>query len=294
MAPEDSDSQPFQVLEPEGAPCPVVFASPHSGRDYPSEFLAASRLDPVAIRRSEDAFVDELFAAAPGHGAALLKALFPRAYVDPNREPWELDPAMFSDPLPDYCNTRSPRIAAGLGTVPRVVTSGEEIRSGKLHFAEARRLVETYYQPYHAAQGRLIAETKARFGASLLIDCHSMPSVGGPMDTDHGRRRVDMVLGDRFGTSCAHAVIRVAQETLEEMGYRVVCNDPYAGGHTTRHYGRPVDDLHALQIEVNRGLYMDEDRIERGRDFGVVAEHMETLVKALVRVGRDVVAEGGR
>src|ERR1700683_2831118 len=154
---------------------PLVIASPHSGSDYPPEFVAASRLDPVTLRRSEDAFVDEIFAAAPALGAPLLAARFPRAYLHVNREPFELDPAMFSDALPDYVNVRSPRVRMGLGTIARVVASGEEIYGGKLCFAEAEERVETLYRPYHAALARLIEETSGAFGCCLLIDCHSMP-----------------------------------------------------------------------------------------------------------------------
>ncbi|MBM3952775.1 MAG: N-formylglutamate amidohydrolase, partial [Rhodospirillales bacterium] len=204
--PLEPADEPFDVLNPSRQTVPFVFASPHSGRVYPDAFIAAARLDPVTLRRSEDAFLDELFAAAPHFGAPLLRAHFPRAYVDPNREAFELDPTMFQDRLPSHCNTTSPRVKAGLGTVARVVTSGEEIYRDKLSYADALDRIERLYKPYHAELARLIAETRRRFGGCVLIDCHSMPSIGGPMDQDPGLRRVDMVLGDAHGTSCAPAV----------------------------------------------------------------------------------------
>ncbi|MCR4378477.1 MAG: N-formylglutamate amidohydrolase, partial [Rhodospirillales bacterium] len=243
---------PFDVIEPLAQTVPMVFASPHSGHDYPASFVAASQLDPVALRRSEDAFIDELYEPAPRIGAPLLRAHFPRAYADPNREPWELDPDMFSDDLPAWVNTTSPRVRAGLGTVAKVVTDGAEIYKDKIAFAEAERRVETCYKPYHARLTQLLEHTRERFGAYLLIDCHSMPSVGGPMDRDPGTNRVDMVLGDANGVSCHPHVINLVHTVLKEMGYRVVLNTPYAGGFTTRHYGAPAAFGHALQIEVNR------------------------------------------
>ncbi len=191
--------EPVEVLAPVRQTVPFVYASPHSGSDYPADFVAASRLDPVTLRKSEDCFVDELFGAAPELGAPLLRALFPRAYCDPNREPYELDPAMFEDELPPHANTTSLRVAGGLGVIARVVSSGQEIYRDKLPYAEAERRIATLYRPYHGALADLLAATRARFGFAVLVDCHSMPSVGGPMDHDQGAIRPDIVLGDRFG-----------------------------------------------------------------------------------------------
>ena len=260
---------------------PVVFASPHSGSNYPADFVARSRLDAVALRKSEDSFVDEIFAGVIAQGAPLIRALFPRAYVDPNREPFELDPAMFADPLPDYANTRSPRIAAGLGTIARVVANGEEIYREKLRFAEVLERVNRLYRPYHEALEGLVQATERRFGLAVLIDCHSMPSIGGPMDEDAGRRRLDIVLGDCHGTSCAPALTGLVEGFLAERGYQVVLNNPYAGGFTTRHYGAPEAHVHALQIEINRALYMNEATIERGRGLAQVGAHMAALAAHL-------------
>ncbi len=272
-----------EVLMPREQTLPLVLSSPHSGNHYYPDFLAASRLDPLMLRRSEDSFVDELFESAPRQGAPLLRALFPRAYLDPNREPYELDPAMFEDPLPGYANTRSPRVAVGLGTIPRVVANGWDIYSGKLVFSEVLARLRSHYWPYHAALADLIGTTKARFGTCLLIDCHSMPSTGPSTDRDGPGpgQRVDVVLGDCHGSACAAAVTDTAARALKSMGYRVARNRPYAGGHVTRHYGRPQQGVHALQVEINRSLYMDEHRIRPNRGMAGVARDMGDLVAVL-------------
>ena len=272
---------PLEIAAPATQTLPLVFASPHSGNRYPEDFVSASQLDRLTLRRSEDCFVDDLFCQAPNLGAPLIRALFPRAYVDPNREPFELDPAMFRDDLPSYANTRSPRVAAGLGTIAKVVANGADIYRGKLSFEEALTRIRQYYWPYHNALRSLIEDTKRRFGFCILIDCHSMPSVGGPMDRDAGMSRVDFVLGDCHGTACAPAVINLAAETLEAQGYVVTRNTPYSGGFVTRHYGRPVQAQHAMQIEINRSLYMDERSIRRRADFGELAERLGLLVSTL-------------
>ena len=278
----DAD-QAIEILAPAQQTAPLVFSSPHSGRAYPDAFLAAARLDEQAIRRSEDSFVDEIFALAPHHGAPLLKALFPRAYVDPNREPFELDPAMFDGPLPSFVNKRSPRVAAGLGTIARVVANGAEIYAGKLNFTEANARIEHCYRPYHAALEDLIETTRHSFNHCILIDCHSMPSVGGPMENDAGhRRQVDFVLGDAHGRSCSRALTVMVEETLRGMGYTVVRNAPYSGGFITRNYGQPAQGVHALQIEINRGLYMYEPTYSRSDQMAEVVANMSQLTERLV------------
>ncbi|OAN49596.1 N-formylglutamate amidohydrolase [Paramagnetospirillum marisnigri] len=278
--PQD-DGSVLTVMAPSRQTVPLVFASPHSGRAYPPEFVASSRLDPVALRRSEDSFIDELYAGVVELGAPLICALFPRAYCDPNREPYELDPAMFSGPLPREANTRSPRVIAGLGTIARVVASGAEIYARKLPVSEIEARIGRCYRPYHARLARLVEETRAAFGWSLLVDCHSMPSVGGPMDRDSGLSRVDVVLGDCFGGACAALFTDVAEETFQALGYRVVRNTPYAGGFTTRHYGHPRQGSHALQIELNRGLYMDEAVHRHAPAFGKVQADLHRVAQAL-------------
>jgi N-formylglutamate amidohydrolase len=278
----------FSVAAPPVQSVPLVFASPHSGREYPSQFVAASRLQPLVLRRSEDAFIDRIFAAAPAYGAPLLRAHFPRVYVDPNREPFELDPQMFDTPLPDYINSSSPRVAAGLGTIARVVANGEEVYRGKLSFEEVRQRIETHYFPYHAALQSLLDVTRKRFGCYLLVDCHSMPSVGGPMDADPGSRRLDIVLGDCHGTSCASVVTQLAERTLKGFGFTVRRNLPYAGGYTTRHYSRPREGLHTLQIEVNRALYMDEQAISPTSGLQSVINAVTSLIDVLAALDPNV------
>ena len=278
---------PFLVRPPPVQSAPLVFASPHSGRRYSPEFLASSRLDATALRRSEDSFVDELFASAPEHGAPLISATFPRAYCDPNREAWELDPAMFDDALPPWVNTTSARVGAGLGTIARVVASGEAIYRGKLQFAEAEARISRCWAPYHAELARLLGETQARHGACLLIDCHSMPGGGAASG-----RTPDFVLGDAHGTACAPQVTRLVEAVLTELGYQVKRNDPYAGGFVTRHYGRPRDGVHALQIEISRGLYMDEARIEKRPEFGQVRAHLSALAARLAAEAPSLLRSG--
>ncbi len=281
----------FDILAPGSRILPLVLASPHSGNHYPADFLAAARLDARALRKSEDCFVDEIFSFAPALGVPMIRALFPRAFLDANREAYELDPEMFADPLPSYVNTRSPRVAAGLGTIARVVANGEDIYKGKLRFAEALDRIERCYTPYHTALRRLVEDTRAAFGHALLIDCHSMPSpgsaTGGDRGGDRGRNRPDIVLGDCYGNACAAAVINAAEQFLRGLGYKVNRNNPYAGGYTTRHYGRPRQGIHALQIEIARDLYMNEAALTRLPFLGVLARHMGELIDTLGRLPAD-------
>jgi N-formylglutamate deformylase len=251
----------------------MLFCSPHSGRDYAADFVASARLPLADLRRSEDCYIDEIFAGVPRHGGTLLAASFPRAWCDANREAWELDPAMFDDALPAWVNTASPRVAAGLGTIARVVANGAPIYRDRLRFAEAERRVALGWQPYHDALGGLIEGIRARSGACLLVDCHSMPA-----HACADRRPVpDIVLGDAFGAACAPAVITEAERFLKRLGYVVRRNDPYAGGFVTRHYGRPSGGVHALQIEIARSLYMSESSLERVAGFARVAADMDGL-----------------
>ena len=266
---------------------PLVLASPHSGTEYPANFLAVSRLDPVSLRRSEDSFVDELFGAGPRLGAPLLSARFPRAYVDVNREAYELDPDMFVDALPKFVNAGSPRVRMGLGTIARIVASGEEIYAKKLCFAEARVRIEQLYRPYHRALRGLVEETAALFGGYLLIDCHSMPSGG---DSARERSGADIVLGDCHGVSCGPQFVDAARRFLVERGFAVAINAPYAGGFTTGHYGRPSVQRHALQIEVNRALYMNERDYQRKDYFPRLVQDLAELVDHLGRVAQRCLA----
>ncbi len=265
----------FEVRLPAVQSLPFVFSSPHSGRAYPAAFLAASRLSTEAVRRSEDLFVDLLFDFVPEVGAPLQLARFPRAFLDVNREPYELDPRMFAEPLPDFANAASVRVAGGLGTIPRIVAEREEIYRGKLALGEGLERVERIYKPFHRSLDALVRETRKRFGVAILVDCHSMPST---VRTMPGGRRPDIVVGDRFGTSAAGVVVARAVEALSSLGYDVTRNKPYAGGFITERYGHPPSGVHAIQIEINRHLYADERRLVPGRGFGAVKSDMMRFV----------------
>jgi N-formylglutamate amidohydrolase len=248
-----------------GRPTALVFATPHSGRLYPAAMMRASSLGPLAIRRSEDALVDELLEGAGTLGVSMVVARYARAYMDVNREPYELDPAMFEDELPPFARGRTPRVAAGLGAIARVVGEGQEIYDRKLSFAEASDRIETVHKPYHAALSSLLAQTNARFGRAALIDWHSMPSAaarGG-----RGRRAPDFVLGDRFGAACGAVLIDGVERALRALGYEVARNAPYAGGYTTEFYGDPARGVHVLQVEINRALYLDEAAVTPNAGF---------------------------
>jgi N-formylglutamate amidohydrolase len=277
---------PVDIVRPVTPTLPLVFASPHSGSFYPPELLSASRLDPMTLRRSEDAYVDEIFGAAPQLGAPLLTARFARAFLDPNREPFELDPAMFEDGLPSYVNKSSPRVKMGLGTIARVVASGEEIYARKLRAAEALARIERLYRPYHRALQQLLDEMRDRFGFFLLIDCHSMPSAC--MGERGQSSRPDIVLGDCHGTACHPAVMETAHRTLAAKGYIVARNAPYAGGYTTAHYGRPAANGHCLQIELSRALYMDEQSFERKPFLAQLADEMGDIILTLAAQARSL------
>ncbi len=277
---EDGADAPFAVLAPKRLTSPLIFNSPHSGTIYPDDLIASTRLDRIALRRSEDSFVDLLFAEAPNYGAPLLKALFPRAYLDVNREAFELDPLMFEDALPEHVNTRSLRVAAGFGTIARVVAEGMLIYREKMPFSEAERRVAALYHPYHSALSDLLSSSLKQFDCAVLIDCHSMPSLGAPQISSD-RRSADIILGDRYGTSCAPVISQTIEEVLREQGYQVVRNSPYAGGFITDCYGRPGRGQHAVQIEINRALYMDENLVVPSEGFAQVKSHMSALIAAL-------------
>src|SRR5262245_21598519 len=269
---------PFSVAYPQRPAVPCVFNSPHSGSRYPKAFLALSRLDPLTLRRSEDCHVDQLFAAAVALGAPMLKANFPRAFLDVNREPWELDPAMFDGELPAYVNTTSARVAGGLGTIPRIVCEHEEIYAARLSFREAERRIRTYYLPYHAMLQRLMSDAVAQFGVAVVIACPYMPSRAASGRAAHGGRP-DVVLGDRYGSSCEAGIALCLEEALTAQGLTVIRNKPYAGGHITAAWGRPANGTHALQVEINRGLYMNELTFRRSQGFALLERLLATALK---------------
>ena len=266
---EESEAFHVERPPPDAPVTALVFASPHSGRIYPPGLMAASCLDAESIRQSEDAHVDDLIGGAPAHGVTVIAARLARAWIDVNREPWELDPAMFEDELPSYAKGRTARVAAGLGSIARIVSDGQEIYHRKLTFAEALARVEAVHRPYHAALAELVAAARQARGAAVLIDWHSMPSAAarhgagarGANERGDGAG-CDVVLGDRFGAACNGKVTSLVEKELTALGYRVARNAPYAGGYTTEHYGRPGRKVHALQIELSRALYFDETALK--------------------------------
>lgn len=274
----DELTPPFDVREPHTSATPFVFCSPHSGRIYPRLFLNQSRLDATALRRSEDCYVDELFIRAASRGATLLSARFPRAYIDVNREPHELDPELFSEPLPDWANARSVRVAGGLGTIARIVSDGEEIYREPLALQDALTRIDLLYKPFHAVLRSLIERAQRHFGYAILIDCHSMPSAHM---AHAGVQRPDFVIGDRFGTSCDLRLTKFIRSTLTDLGYEAQLNRPYAGGYITEHYGRPLRNVHALQLEINRGLYMNEKTLEKTPRFIALERDLLLFAKQL-------------
>jgi len=272
-------SPPFTLRRPEVLGTPFIFNSPHSGRIYPAIFVKTSQLNPQALRMSEDLFIDDLFTPVVDKGATLMSARFPRAYLDLNREPYELDPALFTEKLPDYANSNSLRVIGGLGTIPRLVNENEEIYAAPLPLTVGLARVERLYRPYHDVLGQIIAETRANFGRAFLIDCHSMPSHLGEAP---GAPPYDIVLGDRFGGACSRDLVDFAATTFSMMGYRVGLNKPYAGGHITEFYGRPAECIHALQIEINRGLYVCEKTFEIKTGFAKLQHDIAALTERLI------------
>jgi len=267
---------PFEVLHPETGSAPLVLSSPHSGDIYPPSLLREIRVQLSQLRCLEDGWVDRLFGCATELGVPLLRARFARAYVDPNREAFELDAALFDGPLPTYVNAGSVKARAGLGTIPSRV-GGKAIYRGRLDFGEAERRIRLAYWPYHQALQSLLAQARHEFGVVLLLDCHSMPSLAGNGSADHDAS-IDFALGDRFGRSCAPAVVERVEAMLRRNGFRVARNRPYAGGHITARYGRPETGVHALQIELRRGLFMEEHT----REPHPAVQELETVLRELL------------
>ncbi len=275
--------QAYRLIEPEGAPGSAIFSSPHSGRAYPASLLTRTRLDPLALRASEDAFVDELFAVAPSHGAPLIAAEAPRALIDLNRSPKDLDPAVIEGVRASALNAR---VAAGLGVIPRVVAEGAPIYDGKISLVEARRRIEAFHAPYHSALRTLLKQARALHGEVVLFDCHSMPrdalkAVGG-----RGGRRPEIVIGDRFGAAASNEVANAAVATFSDAGFVVARNTPFAGGHITQTYGRPSRGVHAIQIEIDRGLYLDEANVRKSAGFTVTRHAIADAVAKLCGLPR--------
>ena len=285
---DDTPPKPFEILAPRLWSAPAIFNSPHSGRHYIQSFLRQSRLSPAALRKSEDCYIDELFMGCLDHGSPLLRVHTPRSYIDLNREPYELDPRMFLGELPGYVNTTSPRVAGGLGTIPRVVAEGEDIYRGRLSFSEALTRIETIYLPYHRTLSALIDEVARKNRTVLLVDCHSMPSSAASHVVPAPTGAIDIVLGDRFGAACGEDLTAYVEELLVARGLKVLRNKPYAGGFITQNHGAPSKGRHALQIEVNRALYLNETSLEKSRGFALLQAALTGMIATLLGALADV------
>lgn len=274
----------FEIIAPAQWTAPLVFNSPHSGNTLPEDFLALSRLDARTLHLSQDCYVDELFGGCIATGAPMLRALLSRSYIDLNREPYELDPRMFLEDVPRHFNTSSPRVACGLGTLPRIVAEGQDIYRGRIPLAQAITRIERCYHPYHRALAALLNEAHQATGQVLLVDCHSMPSSAVAEIQGQRERRIDIVLGDRFGASADPEITATAESCLRSAGLNVVRNRPYAGGFSTENHGRPPLGRHALQIEINRCLYMDETRQLKSPGFSEMKRVLDTLCQSLANL----------
>lgn len=273
----------FDLLHPEQRTTSVIFASPHSGRDYPWTFLRKTILDQHSIRSSEDAFVDQLYAFAPKAGAPLLKAGAPRSFVDLNRAADELDPALIEGVASKGHN---PRIASGLGVVPRVVSGGRAIYRGKLPLKEAQRRIDTYWRPYHAMLSKLMRQSSDTFGEAILIDCHSMPHEAMNIAARGVTRRPDVVIGDRHGASAGSEIVDRIEEAFSRAGFSVVRNIPFAGAYICQTYGKPSRGHHAIQIEIDRSLYMNEQMVRPNGNFEAVRRSLKGVIDDVCAIGR--------
>jgi len=274
----------YHLLSPVQRTSSVVFASPHSGSDYPRSFVRRSVLDQQAIRSSEDAFVDLLFASAPVFGAPLLCANVPRAFVDLNRSPDELDPALIEG-APRVGH--NPRVASGLGVIPRVVANGRNIYTGKISMVEAQQRVDRYWRPYHTALQELLDDAQVLFGQAILVDCHSMPHEAMDGVSRRNMRRPEIVLGDRFGAAADGVVVDQIEAAFAAAGLTVTRNAPFAGAYVAQAYGRPSRRQHAIQIEIDRALYMDEKRIRPNRDFAQFRDLLRQVIGEIAEIGKD-------
>lgn len=273
----------FHLDQPQQPSGPVIFAAPHSGRGYSAAFLAQTVLGLPLIRSSEDAFVDQLFASAALHGLPLLAAKVPRAFVDLNRAPDELDPGVIEGISRAPHN---PRVSSGLGVIPRVVAGGRAIYRGKLPLAEVEDRIRRYWHPYHRALRDLMEGTHSRFGQAILIDCHSMPHEAIDSHTRPGTPHPEIVLGDRFGAAAGRAVVDQIEAAFHSAGFRVARNTPFAGAFIAQSYGRPSAGRHVVQIEIDRGLYMDEGSITPLPEFDRFRQRIAGVVAQIARIGR--------
>jgi len=273
----------YTLAMPDARTTSVVFASPHSGRDYSWSFLRRSVLDERAIRSSEDAFVDLLFGCATEFGAPLLTCTAPRAFIDVNRNLDELDPALIEGVGKSAHN---PRVASGLGVVPRVVANGRAIYRGKLALKEAKARIDDYWHPYHDALTTLLDESRALYGEAILIDCHSMPREAIETISSSKGALPDIVIGDRFGAAAGGDVVEMVEAVFHRAGLKTARNAPFAGAYITQHYGRPTRGQHVLQIEIDRSLYMNEQMVRPNGNFRAFQTVMRDVVRQIAEIGR--------
>ena len=258
-----TDIRQHTIVEPVSLTSGVVFALPHSGRDYGVSFLNQSILDKISIRSSEDAFLDQLIDGIEKYGAPKIVANAPRAFIDLNRSTDELDPALISG---IKNNIRNPRISSGLGVIPRVVSHGREIYRGKLSLEQAQSRIEYYWKPYHKDLANLLKRAQSIYGQSLLIDMHSMPHEAVSTQSSF-IRAPEIIVGDRFGMSSDPEFTNLIVSILKQHGFRVAKNTPFAGAFITKHHGKIKERTHAIQLEIDRSLYMDEERISPNSGF---------------------------
>ncbi len=277
----------LEIFQPAELLSPLVLNSPHSGSNYPDFFLKQSILSLEQLRRGEDTDVDKLFQPATPNGANFIKALFPRSFIDVNREPYELDPNMFDGKLPSFAKIHSLRVAGGLGVIPRIICENTAIYNKKIKVESALERIENYYKPYHNALFDILQNVKNQFGVSVLLDCHSMPSSISQKDK---LTRKDIILGDRFGTSCSPILTETFEVEAKKLGYTVIRNLPYAGGYITEHYGNPKINSHALQIEVNRALYMNEKTLKITDNFYKLQTDLANVISKLAALRLDDLA----
>lgn len=272
----------FELALPAPQTTSVIFSSPHSGRAYTTGFMEQSVLDELSIRSSEDAFVDQLFGTAPQSGAPLISAVMPRAFLDLNRSYDELDPALI-DGVTSRCH--NPRIASGLGVIPRVVSNGRNIYRQKLSLHDANRRINRYWHPYHDQLCAMMHQTRAAFGKAILIDCHSMPSEAIQSAQRPGRFKPDVVIGDRFGAAACTQIVAEIECIFLQAGLKVSRNSPFAGAFIAQHYGRPTQGFHVIQIEINRDLYMNERLIRPNEKFVKFKSLIEEIIKKIATLG---------
>ena len=274
----------FRFHAPETELVPAVFDSPHSGTAYPADF---GTIAPMAdVRRSEDAFVDELFGAAPAHGAPLIAAAFPRIYIDPNRDLIDLDPAMLDGAWPDPL-VPSRKTELGVGLIWRIMPPDIPLYDRLLTVSEVRGRIERCWKPYHRAVEGALDAAYHRFGKVWHINCHSMPAVGNAASEDGPAVRAEFVLGDRDGTTCEPGFTAFVADQLRGMGYHVKVNEPYKGVELVRRYSDPAKGRHSLQLEVNRKLYMDEKTVEKNDGFRDLQANLTKLVAAVCRYAQE-------